>query len=250
MITDPKLMDELVAATVRAGERCVAVGGDGTVSSMAGPVVRHGGVLGIIPAGRGNDFARQLGIPGDPERQADRLMADVPTAVDVIDVEGRIVVGSVYAGVDSRTSQIVDGLHRMPTLLQYPYGAVRALATFPSTSYRVTVDGQVLEYSGFTAVVANSGFYGKGMHIAPHADVRDGLLDVVMLGAGGRATFLARLPSVYRGMHIRYPEVAIAQGREVTIEASGVEAYADGEPIADLPVTARIMPGALSVVLG
>lgn len=243
-------VDELVSASVRLGERCVAVGGDGTVSSIAGSVVRHGGTLGIVPAGRGNDFSRQLAIPSGAAAQATWLMADSPTAVDAIDVGGKVVVGSVYAGVDSRTSMIVNGLHRMPALLQYPYGAIRALATFPLTSYRVMVDNDVFEYDGFTAVVANSGYYGKGMHIAPQADVRDALLEVVLLGAGGRARFISRLPSVYRGTHTRHPEVVTTRGRVVTIEAQGVEAYADGEPLATLPITARVLPGALKVMLG
>lgn len=244
-------VEDLVAESVGAGETCVAVGGDGTVASIAGSVIRHGGMLGIVPAGRGNDFARQLGISGDPQRQAELLMARTPAAIDIIDVEGRVVVGSVYAGVDSRTSQIVNGLHRMPAALQYPYGAIRALATFPRASYRVTVDGRVWEYLGFTAVVANSGYYGNGMHIAPEADVRDGLLDVVMLGAGSRMTFAARLPSLYRGTHVRYPEIATTRGRVVTIEVDDdVVAFADGEPVVEPPVTARVFPGKLLVLLG
>lgn len=242
--------DDLVAACAHAEERCVVVGGDGMVSSMAGPACRHGVAFGIIPAGRGNDFARQLGIPDDPGEQATRLLAAAVTPVDAIEVAGRVVVGSVYAGVDSRTSEIVNGLHRMPAALQYPYGAVRALATFPRTSYTVSIDDQVHRFEGFTVVAANSGYYGKGMHIAPGADVHDGLLDVVMIAAGNRARFIARLPSVYRGTHVGHPEITVLRGRVVTIEAEGVAAYADGEPLSQLPVTARVLPGALQLLLG
>lgn len=152
--------------------------------------------------------------------------------------------------MDSRTSQIVNGLHRMPAALQYPYAAVRSLATFPRTSYRVTVDGYAHEYDGFTVVAANSGFYGNGMHIAPWADVQDGVLDVVMLGAGSRLRFISRLPSVYRGTHVDKPQISIVRGQVVTIEAAGVAAYADGEPLSMLPVTARVLPGALRMLLG
>lgn len=250
MSPGPEAADDLVARCARAGERCIAVGGDGMVSSMAGPAVRHGVEFGIVPAGRGNDFARQLGIPHDPDEQAVRLLAADVTPVDAIEVAGHVVVGSVYAGVDSRTSEIVNGLHRMPAALQYPYGAVRSLATFPCTSYTVTVDEGVNRYDGFTVVAANSGYYGKGMHIAPGADVHDGLLDVVMIAAGSRARFIARLPSVYRGTHVDHPEITILRGRTVTIEADGVRAYADGEPLSQLPVTVRVLPGALNMLLG
>lgn len=246
----PDAADDLVAGCAQQRERCVAVGGDGMVSSMAGPAIRHGVDFGIVPAGRGNDFARQLGIPRDPEKQATRLLGPAVTPVDAIDVAGRVVVGSVYAGVDSRTSQIVNGLNRMPAALQYPYGAVRSLATFPRTTYSVTVDGELYRYGGFAVVAANSGYYGKGMHIAPGADLRDGLLDVVMIAAGNRARFIGRLPSVYRGRHVNHPEVTVLRGRVVTIEADGVAAYADGEPLSHLPVTARVLPGALNLLLG
>lgn len=182
----PEAADDLVGATVGAGERCIAVGAIGMVSSIAGPAHAYSACLGIVPPGRGNDFAHQLGVPHDRVRLAASFLVSDPTPVDAIQVAGRVAMGSVYAGVDSRTSQIVNGLRRMPAPLQYPYRAARALATFPRTSYRVVVDGTVHEYDGFTVVAANSGYYGSGMHIAPATDVQDGLLDVVMLAPGNR----------------------------------------------------------------
>lgn len=241
--------DELVRASVEREEVVVAVGGDGMAGSMAGPIAHHRATFAIVPAGRGNDFARQLGIPHEPEALAQMLIEADPQPVDAIEAAGHVVVGSVYAGVDSRTSETVNSLRRVPAMAQYPYGAVRALATFPRTAYRVTVDGDVHEYEGFSVVAANSGFYGKGMHIAPGADVHDGLLDVVMIAAGNRMRFIGNLPRLYRGTHVRKDEVTVVRGRTVTIEASGVPAYADGERLAELPVTARVVEGALMMVL-
>ncbi|TWP39084.1 diacylglycerol kinase family lipid kinase [Leekyejoonella antrihumi] len=242
--------DDLVRESVAAGETVVAVGGDGMVSSLADAVVRHGATFAIMPVGRGNDFARQLGIPPDPARLATVLLEAEPVRVDAIEVSGRVVVGSVYAGVDSQTSDLVNSVQRIPALLQYPYGAVRALATFPRTAFRVTVDDEVHEYEGFSVVAANSGYYGKGMHIAPDAGVHDGLFDVVMIAAGNRARFIANLPRVYRGTHVTRPEVAVVRGSVVTIEAEGVPAYADGERLSELPVTATMREGALSILTG
>ena len=81
--------------------------------------------------------------------------------------ESRLVAGSVYAGVDARASAIVDRAHWLPRKLQYPYAAVRSLATYQPGRYRVSVDGAEHEYSAATVVVANSAYYGKGMKIAP-----------------------------------------------------------------------------------
>ncbi|HCA87711.1 MAG TPA: diacylglycerol kinase [Streptomyces sp.] len=239
--------DDLVARTA-ADEVCVAVGGDGMVSSIAGPAARRGVTLGIAAAGRGNDFVRQLQIPKAPDELARTLVHGEVRAVDAISVGDAVVVGSVYAGVDSRASELVNRMHRVPATLQYPIGAVRAMATFPVTAYRVTVDGVEHTFDGFTVVAANSGYYGKGMHIAPDADPRDGLLDVVLLGAGSKLKFLRRLPQVYRGTHTENDEIVVLRGAEVRIEADGVQAYGDGEPLAPLPVTATVLPGALRVI--
>ena len=98
-----------------------------------------------------------------------------------------MVAGSVYAGVDARAAEIVDRAHWLPGTLQYPYAALRALATYQPGRYRVVLDGVEREYDAATVVVANSGYYGKGMQIAPAAAVDDGLLDVVVIEAAVQA---------------------------------------------------------------
>ena len=92
----------------------------------------------------------------------------------------------MYAGVDARASAIVDRAHWLPRKLQYPYAAVRSLATYQPGRYRVSVDGAEQEFSAATVVVANSAYYGKGMKIAPAASVADGVLDVVVIEAASQ----------------------------------------------------------------
>ncbi len=239
----------LVAETVRRGQVVVAVGGDGMVASLAGSVVEAGGVLGLVPAGRGNDFARQLSVPQDPESLATLLLKAEPRRVDVIDVQGRVVVGSLYAGVDSHASELVDRAHRLPRSLQYPYAAVRALAAYRPTAYRITVDGEVHEHVAATVVVANSGYYGSGMHIAPDASLTDGSLDVVVIRAASKLQLIRSMPKLYDGTHVHLDEVLVLRGREVTVSADGpVAAYGDGEPVAPLPLTASVRPAVLDVL--
>jgi YegS/Rv2252/BmrU family lipid kinase len=239
----------LVAAAVARGEVVVAVGGDGMVASLAGPVVEAGGVLGIVPAGRGNDFARSLCLRSAPAAVAATLLRARPRRVDVITVGGRVVVGSVYAGVDSLASEIVDRSHRLPRPVQYPYAALRSLLTAPPTVYDIVVDGEAHRFEAFTTVVANSGYYGAGMHIAPDAAVDDGVLDVVVLPAASRLRLVRSLPRLYAGTHVSLPGVVVLRGREVTVEADGpVVAYGDGERLGPLPVTATVTPAALQVL--
>jgi diacylglycerol kinase (ATP) len=245
----PLVCRALVAAAVDRGDVVVAVGGDGMVASLAGPVVDAGGVLGIVPSGRGNDFARQLGVGGTPEQVAATLLEAEPRKVDVVDVDGRVVVGSVYAGVDSLASELVDRAHRLPRAVQYPYAAVRSVCQFRPSTYDVVVDGTHHGFHGFTVVVANSGYYGAGMHVAPEAVLDDGVLDVVVIKAASRLRLIKAMPRLYDGTHTSLEEVVVLRGREVTVRADGpVQAYGDGERVGPLPVTARVRPGALQVL--
>ncbi len=245
----PAACRDLVREAVGRGDVVVAVGGDGMVASLAGAVVEAGGVLGIVPSGRGNDFARQLGIGGSPDEVAATLLKAEPRRVDVIDVDGRVVVGSVYAGVDSLASELVDRAHRLPRSLQYPYAAVRSIVEFRPSTYDVVVDGEAHRFEAYTVVVANSGYYGSGMHIAPDAVLDDGTLDVVVIRAASKLSLLRSMPKLYDGTHVELEEVVVLRGREVSVSASNpVLAYGDGEQLGPLPVHASVRPSALQVL--
>jgi len=245
----PAACRDLVREAVGRGDVVVAVGGDGMVASLAGAVVEAGGVLGIVPSGRGNDFARQLGIGGSPDDVAETLLKAEPRRVDVIDVNGRVVVGSVYAGVDSLASELVDRAHRLPRSLQYPYAAVRSIIEFRPSTYDVVVDREAHRFEAFTVVVANSGYYGSGMHIAPDAVLDDGTLDVVVIRAASKLSLIRSMPKLYDGTHVELEEVVVLRGREVSVSASNpVPAYGDGERLGPLPAHASVRPKALQVL--
>lgn len=258
-------MHALVAAALDRGDVVVSVGGDGMLSSVAGLVSAGGGVLGILPSGRGNDFARMLGLPSTPAEQAELLLSGRTRQVDLIDRDGRVVAGSVYAGVDARASEIVDRAHWVPRSLQYPYAAVRSLAAYRPGRYHVTVDGTDHELSAATVVVANSAYYGRGMRIAPAAVLDDGVLDIVVVGAASKRELIRALPTVYDGRHVDRPEVLVLTGRRVELRgrlegrrgagrAGPIPVGGDGEPLGVLPdldeppSVVRVLPGALTVL--
>ncbi len=257
----PRAIHDLVAGALGRGDVVVSVGGDGMLSSLAGAVARGGGTLGVLPAGRGNDFARMLGLPEDPAGQARLLLEGAVRRVDLLSwsvgTESRLVVGSVYAGVDARASEIVDKAHWLPRSLQYPYAALRSLATYTPGRYRVSVDGVEQEYSAATVVVANSAYYGKGMKIAPAASVSDGILDVVVIEAASKLELMRSLPTVYDGEHIHRPEVTVLTGKRVEIRGrarTAIPVGGDGEPLGVLPnltdeaAVVEVQPGALAVI--
>ncbi len=258
----PHAMVELVDEAVDRGDVVVSVGGDGMVSSLAGLVAARGGTMGMLPAGRGNDFARMLGLPESADAQARLLLEGQVRSIDLLAVAGigggrRLVAGSVYAGVDARAAEIVDRVTWLPRRLQYPYAALRALATYQPGRYRVAVDGIEHEYAAATVVVANSAYYGNGMRIAPPASVEDGVLDVVVIEAAGRLSLMRSLPKVYDGRHVDLPEVTVLSGKRVELRGTSRTAIpvgADGEPLGPLPAlgaapaTVEVVPGALPVI--
>ncbi|MFW6866313.1 diacylglycerol kinase family protein [Nocardioides sp. CPCC 206347] len=256
----PKATLDLVRAGVARGDVIVAVGGDGMLSSIAGQVSQDNGVLGMIPAGRGNDFARMLKLSEDSEVIAKVLLEGAETPTDLISVtlpgaEPRLVAGSVYSGVDARAGEIVDKVRWMPAKLQYPYAAVHSLATYVPSTFTVVIDGTTHSFVAATVVVANSGYYGKGMHIAPDASLTDGLLDVIVIEAASRREMMKALPKVYDGAHVLLDQVTVLRGATVEISGSpSVPMGGDGEPLGMLPTSqeqpavVRVLPGALKIL--
>lgn len=257
----PRATLDLVDEALERGDVVVSVGGDGMLSSLAGRVHASGGTLGIVPAGRGNDFVRMLGLSAEPSDVAAVLLEGDATPTDLLslsldDAPPRIVVGSVYAGVDAIAGEVVDRVRWMPKKLQYPYAAIRSLATYTPVDARVVLDGAEHTFRAATVVVANSAYYGSGMKIAPSAVVDDGVLDIVVIEAASRRALIKAMPKVYDGDHVNLPEVHVLRGRSVSVSGTPtVPMGGDGEPLGHLPVSADnparidILPGALTLLL-
>ncbi|WP_144124903.1 diacylglycerol/lipid kinase family protein [Catellatospora sichuanensis] len=233
------------------GETVLAAGGDGTLRCLGAALAGTDGVLGVVPAGRGNDLARQLGLPSRPEEVASLLLHGEPRRADVLDAGGEIVLGSVYAGVDAAANERANQARFTPAGLVYPLAAARALVGWRPTVYRLTVDGERLTpVRAYSVVVANSGYYGGGLHVAPDAAVDDGLLDVIVLGDASKMLFPLILREMRTGAHVRRPEVTVLRGTTVTVATDRrVPAYADGDPLTVLgELRIRALPAALSIL--
>ncbi|MFC4051897.1 diacylglycerol/lipid kinase family protein [Actinomadura syzygii] len=244
---------DVARAAAGTGRVVLGVGGDGMAGCVGGALAGTGALFGVVPAGRGNDFARQLGVPSDPAEQAKLLLEGEPRAVDAIDANGTAVLGSVYTGVDAVANDNANRTRLLRGSAAYYFGALRAIATWRAADYLITVDGEAHSRQGYTVVAANSGYYGFGKHIAPDARVDDGLLDVVLIKKAPKRLFFAVMRELEDGTHVRRPEVEVMRGREVRIELAGTSGRtlpygADGELPGTLPVTARVLPGALRVL--
>jgi YegS/Rv2252/BmrU family lipid kinase len=242
---------ELAREAASRGEVPVTLSGDGLIGAVAGALRDvPGATLGVLPGGRGNDFARMAGIPLDVEAAVDVLAHGTPRPVDLAEAGGRTFLGVASIGFDSEANRIANEAPAALGRLVYVYGALRALAGWQGARFTVEVDGAPVEFDGWSVAVANSGFYGGGMRIAPDARLDDGALDVVTLGECSRPRLVRLLAQVFRGTHVRDPRVTVRRGAEIRVSADRrFTVYADGDPIGHLPVTLRSVPGALHVLL-
>lgn len=241
---------EEARAAVDSGERVIVMSGDGLIGQVGGALANTDGVLGIIPAGRGNDLARVLGVPTDVRAAVATIAAGALRTIDVGEANGARFLCIASCGFDSVVNQLANETRVLKGSLVYAYAALRTLASWKPASFTLTLDGERVELSGYSVAAANSKAYGGGMFIAPDAELDDGLVDVVATSEGPKLRFLRGLPDVFRGTHVRRPEVKVWRVREVRIEADRPFAvFADGDPITDLPATVRVLPAALRVIV-
>jgi YegS/Rv2252/BmrU family lipid kinase len=242
---------ELATAATAAGEAAVAFGGDGLIGAVAEALKHTDGVLGVLPGGRGNDFARVLGIPREAVAACKVLSTGEVRSLDLGQVGSRTFIGIASCGFDSVANRIANETTLVHGNLVYAYGALRALAGWKPATFTITLDGQgPRTVTGYTIAAANSKAYGGGMLMAPDASLTDGLLDVVIVGQERKLRFLRRLPTVFNGTHVRHANVEVLRCSSVQVQASRpFTLYADGDPIAELPATIRVLPGAVQAIV-
>ena len=243
---------ELGLAAAEAGDVAAAMGGDGLVGAVAGALRHTEGILGVLPGGRGNDFARVLGIPADPAAAVDVLVGGHVRRLDLGEAGGRTFIGIASCGFDSEANRVANETRLVRGNLVYAYGAIRALIGWRPARFELTLDGDRRHVViGYSVGAANSRAYGGGMYAAPDAELDDGQLDVVTLADMPKRRFLFSLmPKVFKGTHVHEPEVTVTRAAEVRIAADRpFTLYADGDPIAELPVTVRALPQAVSVLV-
>lgn len=245
---------ELADVGLREDRVVVALGGDGLVGRLAGVVSAAGGLMAVVPGGRGNDFVRAVGIPLDPVAACGLLDSGTERAVDlgvVSSADGEVpFVGIASIGFDSAVQERVLRTRLPLGQAVYAYGALAAVASWKPARFYGTVDGERLVLTGWSVAVCNSGRYGGGMRLAPDASVHDGLLDLVTTSEVGKARFLRTFPKVFKGTHVDDPSVRVRPASVVELSADrAFRVFADGDPVGTLPATISVRPGAVRMLL-
>jgi YegS/Rv2252/BmrU family lipid kinase len=241
---------EEAAKAASDGDTVAALSGDGLLRPIAGALKGTEAALALIPCGRGNDFARVLGVPKDPAQAARLAVQGAERLVDVASVDRTPYLGIASLGFDSDCNRIANEAKLIKGSSVYVYSALRALASWKPASFRVTVDGERHELSGYSVAVGNSRAFGGGMMLLPHAELDDGKLDVLMVSDSSKLAYLRGLVNVFKGAHLDSPYVTLARGSEVEVESDRpFVVYADGDPIGATPATMRVEARCLRVIV-
>lgn len=237
-----------IAAGLSDDVIAVAVGGDGTLSEMISGIP-PGGCVGLIPAGRGNDFARTARISPFPLTALRQLLSGEPRAIDLPYVNGRPFLNVAGIGFDAhvaRRAESTTGRGALP----YLAAVFRALSRYRSSRLVIEVDGQKSEGDVFLLAVGNCRYYAGGMKICPSAYFDDGLLDLCVAGDLGRAEVLLALARVFRGTHVKQRKVHYTKAHTIRVDGpSHVLIQADGQVIGGLPATFTLKQRALKVIV-
>jgi YegS/Rv2252/BmrU family lipid kinase len=229
--------ERIRAAPTRGVEGVFLVGGDGTVHGALGALTEVGLPFGVVPAGRGNDFVRNIGVDqrdGDALLRSQRLQVrqlDLPT------VNGTPFASIACLGFDALVNRFArDGAGYLGGTAGYVVCVLRALATYRPFAVEVTVDDWTWNGEITMVAVANGPYYGGGMRIAPAAVMDDGAFDVCVVGRVSRGRLLREFPKVFRGAHTERPGVIMRRGRVVGVATDEPrEIFADGELAGSTP---------------
>jgi YegS/Rv2252/BmrU family lipid kinase len=228
----------------------VAWGGDGTINEVASALMHSPATLAIVPAGSGNGLAGDLRIPFDPRAALEVAATGQALTIDAGQVDGHSFFNIAGIGIDAVIAArfAERGLRRRGPLA-YLSLSMGELMRYRSKTYRLTIDGEVLERPVMLLALANGRQYGNRVLIAPGARLDDGLLEVVVVQPMSIATVAAKLPSLFRGTLCEGPGITMRAAREIQVEAPGeIPFHVDGEPrLGADRVIVRTLPAALKV---
>ena len=250
MPTSRNEVEGVINESVDSGiDTLIAVGGDGLINQAVNVIAETGTVLGVIPVGTGNDFARSLNLDsGGLLEKAHRALS--PAAkVDLIKCGSQHVATSVICGFPAAVNLRANELRFPKGSSSYTFATLMELPFMSPAVYKLEFDGESFEVTAAAVVIANSAYFGGGMKICPDASTSDGLLDVCVIGDVGKFDLLRSFLKVRTGDHVDHPKVSIFKASEIEITGTGI-IRGDGEQLGELPAKIQIQRGAINIAGG
>jgi diacylglycerol kinase (ATP) len=247
---------------IREGANIItAVGGDGTLHEVVNALLTDpssSAILGLIPFGTGNDFARAVGLRGSLEHMIKTLTSGASHAIDIgiissasLEKPKHFLVAAGMGFVADTAKTVNDGVKKLTGPAAYVYGALATLKRFKPESLTLTIDGQTIFEGEVTLIsVSNVETTGGGIKIAPGSSPDDGLLNICVVEKVSKSKIILMLPRAFTGDHVNHPAVTMYTGKKIEIQtANACPLWIDGEVVGSTPATFEIISGALKMML-
>lgn len=238
-------------AAIAAGADLVAgYGGDGTQHELANAILRaeRKVPLAILPGGTGNGYCRENNVPDELEAAVELMCTSTKLRdVDVVKLGDEYFIQRLYTGVEpeEQTSREMKDKYGV---LAYALTAKQQAQAIVETAYRLTIDGTRIEARGRKCYIINSGMSGKGLTLDKSFSITDGMLDVLLFNRD--LAHVEALAGHFLGFDGPNAGLDYWRGREITLESDPERAvWADGEYIGRTPISARVLPAALQIVV-
>lgn len=248
-------MADLARQASRRHDIVVACGGDGTVSEISGGLVGEPAALGIVPMGNGNDCAKAMGIPADPEAALELIREGEAVRVDTGLCNGRHFINTLGFGYDGLTNLYAYRFSKVPGSLKYVLSALRAVGRHQR--YITAISGEGIPEgeisSRIMVTLANGRVEGGSFKVAPRALINDGRLQMLEVAPVPRFLLPFLLPLFLAGWQERLPWVRYRSVQSCSIQfEKSIPVHADGEiwPEKQKSFEISVRPGALRCVCG
>ncbi len=260
---------DLAAAACTRCDYLIAVGGDGTLNEVlngclgggVGEALRELPVLGVLPYGSANDYARSAGIQRSVEQMAELIAQGSPRPVDVGVLSYRGAAGQLLQRYFLNATDVGIGagvIHRLEQTgkrfgAQFSYlrATVATFLRYRPVPLSIETDSG-LSWQGRTLILvaANGRYFGSGLGIAPGACLDDGKLFLTRVGDASVLDFARHLRQIRQGARLQHPAVAYGRAGRVVVAAEDGAApvEADGEFLGHTPLEVTLLPGAVRLL--
>lgn len=241
----PQLAQEAIE---RGANIVAAVGGDGTVNEVGKALIHSSAALAIIPVGSGNGLARHLAIPVRLTHAIQSLKHAHPQLIDTAKINEKTFLGVAGIGFDARIAWEFSHFGKRG-FFSYCRVALKEFSKYKPESYFMTVDGKEIVREAFILTFANSSQYGNQMIIAPHANLKDGFLDLVMIDRIPKSAIPYLFYKFKKGEIDHSPHFETIRFKELSIQKQNVHAHVDGEPLLlEKYIRVSVQPASLKIM--
>ncbi len=231
----------------------IAAGGDGTINETINGLAKSDVALGIIPNGTENVLAKELKIPLDTKKAAQRILAGKKKRYDLGKAGRRYFIMMSGVGLDAKTAhdmQFKPILKKMLGRGSYPLAALQTYFKYRPKKLKIWIDNQVLPRWGYFAIIGNIKLYGGNLKITPMAEPDDGYLDVCIFKNKDILSMMKYLiHASTKNKMVEVPSIEYFRGKEIRIQSEdGTMVHTDAEIVGKTPIKITIEPKAIDII--